>query len=159
MVIKQQAHIDKQLTQIDELIKHNGQLISKVGTTTNNNTGGGTDGGAGNGNCCRNQGNSNRNTNGNGNRNTNGNSTVSDAGDGTNNGPKNRLKCAICPLRSHATADCWELDKNKNKSPYTWVSLFEQDVLGSSINKDHWVCGIVNDINQHVTHYPVPYYF
>ena len=99
VVRKQQAQIDKQQTKIDDLLNHNGQLISKIGTTTNNNTGGGTGGGAGNGNHGRNRGN--------GNCNTNGNNTGYDAGAGTNNGPDNRLKYDVLTLRSHATADCW----------------------------------------------------
>ena len=108
VVRKQQAKFDKQKTQIDELLNQNGQLVSKIGTTTNNNTGGVTGGGAGNDNHGRNRGNCNRNTNGN--------NTGSGARAGTNNRPNNCLKCAICPLSSHATADCWELDKNKKKA-------------------------------------------
>ena len=95
VVRKQQAQIDKHKTQIDELLKQNGQLISKIGTTTNTKTGGGTGEGAGNGNRGRNQGNGNRNTNGNGNHNTNSNNTGSDAGAGTNNRPYNLPKCHL----------------------------------------------------------------
>ena len=102
VVRKQQAQIDKKKTQIDELLKQNGQLISKVGTTTNNNTGGRTSGRAGNGNHGRNRGN--------GNLNTNGNNMGSDAGAGTNNIPYNCLKCAVFPFCLHSTPDFWELD-------------------------------------------------
>ena len=87
VVRKQQAQIDKQKAQIDELLKQNVQIINKIGTTTNTNTGGATSGGAKNTHRVRYSG--NRNTNGNGNCNTNSNDTRSDAGDGTNNRPDN----------------------------------------------------------------------
>ena len=138
VVRKQQAQIDKQQTQIGKLLNQNGLLISKIGTTTNNNSGGRTGWGCGNGNHGRNRGN--------GNRNTNGNKTGSGAGAGTNNGPNNRLKCAVCTICSYATADCWKLDKYKNKRSDNWVSLFEWDMPGSSINKEQWFCGMVNII-------------
>ena len=44
VVRKQQYHIDKQHTHIDELLKQNGQLINKIGNNTN--TGGLTIAGA-----------------------------------------------------------------------------------------------------------------
>ena len=44
VVRKQQAQIDKQQTQINELLKHNGQIINKIGNNTN--TGGPTSAGA-----------------------------------------------------------------------------------------------------------------
>ena len=44
VVRKQQAHINKHQTQIDELLNQNGQLINKIGTNTN--TGGSTSAGA-----------------------------------------------------------------------------------------------------------------
>ena len=44
VIRKQQAYIDKQKTNIDELLKQNGQIINKIGTNTN--TGGQTSAGA-----------------------------------------------------------------------------------------------------------------
>ena len=123
VVRKQQTQIDKQQTHIDEMMKHNGHLTNKMGTNTNNNTGGATNGGSGNTHRGRYRG--NRNTNGNGNRDTNSNDTGSDAGAGTNNRNDNRPKCAVCPLRLYVTADCRELDKNKDKRHDNWASLLE----------------------------------
>ena len=73
VVKKQQSQIDKQQTKIDELLKQNGKLINKTGTTTNTNTGGATSGGAENAHRGRYLG--NRNTNSNGNCNTSSNKT------------------------------------------------------------------------------------
>ena len=105
--------------QIDELLKQNGQLINKIGNNTN--TGGPTSAGAENAHRGRYRGNRN-NT---GNRNTNSNETGPDTEAATSKKTKNRPKCAFCPLRSHVTADFWELDKNKSKRPDNWSTLLE----------------------------------
>ena len=119
VVRKQQVQIDKKKTQIDELLKKNGQLINKIGKNTN--TGGPTSAGAENSHCGRYRGNRNNTSN----RNTNSNETGSDTADATGNRTNNRPKCAVCPIRSHATTDCWELDKNKSKRPDNWWTLLE----------------------------------
>ena len=121
VVRKQQAQIDKQQMQIDGLLKQNGQLVNKIGTTTNTITGGATSGETEDTHCGRYCG--NRNTNDNNNGNTNNNDTGSGAGAGTNNRTNNCPKCAVCPLRSYITADCWEFEKNKNKRHDNWTSL------------------------------------
>ena len=116
---KQQAKIDKHQTQIDELLKQNGQLIKNIGNNTN--TGGPTSAGAENAHRGRYQGNRN-NT---GNHNTNRNETGPDNAAATINITNNCPKCAFCSIRSHVTADCWELDKNKSKRPDNWSTLLE----------------------------------
>ena len=123
VVRKKQAQIEKQKTQIDELLKRNSQLIKKIGTTTNTNTGGATSGGAEDTHHGRYRG--NRNTNGNGKRNTNSNETRLDTGAGTNNRTNILPNCAVCPFCTHATADSWELSMNKNKRPDIWTSFLE----------------------------------
>ena len=119
VIRKNQAQIDKENTNIDELLKHNGQLINKIGTNTN--TGGSTRTGAENTHLSRYRGNRN-NT---GNLNTNNNDTGSDTVAATSSRTNNCPKCAVCPLRLHATADFWELDKNKSKIPDNWSTLLE----------------------------------
>ena len=93
------------------------------------------------------------NRNNNGNRNTNNNDTGSDAVADTINRTNNRPKCSVCPLRSHATADCWELDKNKSKKPDNWSTLLKLNTPGSSKNKEPRISGIVNKVSQQVKHY------
>ena len=110
VVRKQKARIDKQHKHIDELLKQNSQIIKKIGNNTN--TGGPS---AGAENTYRGRYRGNRNNTGN--RNTNNNDTGSDTADANSNRRNNRPKCTVCHLCSHATADCWELDKNKNKRP------------------------------------------
>ena len=119
VVRKQQAKIDKQKTQIDELLKEIGQPINKIDNNTN--TGGPTSAGAENAHRGRYRGNHN-NT---GNCNTNSNETGQDTAAATSNRTNNRPKSAVSPLRSQATADCWELDKNKSKRPDNWSTLLE----------------------------------
>ena len=101
------------------MLKQNGQLINKIGTNTN--TGGPTSAGAENTHLGRYRGNRN-NT---GNRNTNNNETGSNTTADTRNRTNNHPKCAVSPLRSHATDDCWELDKNKSKRPDNWSTSLE----------------------------------
>ena len=119
VIRKHQSQIDKQQTQIDELLKQNGQLINNIGNNTN--TGGPTSAGAENAHRGRYQGNRN-NT---GNRNTNRNETVPDTAAAISNRTNNRPKFAVCPLRSHATANYWELDKKNSKRPDNWSTLLE----------------------------------
>ena len=77
VVRKQQENIDKKQTQIDELLKQNGQLINKIGNNTN--TGGPTSAGAENSHRGRYRGNPNNTSN----RNTNSNATVPDTATAT----------------------------------------------------------------------------
>ena len=35
-------------------------------------------------------------------------------------------RCAVCPLQSHDTKDCWELEINASKRPNNWVSIFKR---------------------------------
>ena len=119
VVRKQQAHIDKHQTQIDELLKQNGQPINKVGTNTK--IGGSTSAGAENTHRGRYRGNLNNTDN----CNTNNNDTGSETVAATRNRTNNRPKFAVCPLHLHAMADFWELDKNKSKIPDNWSTLLE----------------------------------
>ena len=41
------------------------------------------------------------------------------------NNPSDRPACSVCGLKSHKTNDCWELEKNKDKRPPGWKSIFE----------------------------------
>ena len=118
-VRKQQAKIYKQQTQIEEILKHNGQLINELGTHTN--TGGATSAEAENTHRGRYQ----RKRNNTGNRNTNNNNTGLSAVATSNNRTNNSPKCNVCPLRLHATADFWELDKNKSKRHDNWSTLLK----------------------------------
>ena len=101
------------------MMNQNGQLINNIGTNTN--AGGSTSAGADNTHRGRYIGNRNNTGNRNTNNNDTGSKTVADTSNRTNNSPK----CAVCPLRSNATADCWELDKNKSKRPDNWSTLLE----------------------------------
>ena len=65
----------------------------------------------------------------------------------------NRPKCAVCPLCSHATADCWELDKNKIKQPDNWSTLLNWHTPGSINNTEPGISGIVNNNIHHVKYY------
>ena len=147
VVRKQKAHIDKQQTQIDELLKQNGQLINKIGINTN--TGGSTSAGAENTHRGRYAGNRNNTGNCNTNNNDMGSKTVAATSKRTNNRPN----CAVFPLRSHATADYWESDKNKNKIPDNWSTLLEWHTPESINNTEPRTSGIVNKNSHKVKQY------
>ena len=119
VVRKQQSQIDKHQTQIEKLLKQNGQLINKI--VNNTSTGGPTNAGAENTHRGRYLGNRNNS----GNSNTNSNETRLDTGASTITITKNCPKCAVFPLFSQVTAGCWELDKNKSKIPDNWSTLLE----------------------------------